>query len=114
MGGMRSRRKGAVGEREVAALFREIVGEALVYRTPRSGGGVEKGDLSGDTLGLHVEVKRAERLMLPAWTAQAEGDCPEDKIPVVFYRSNGQPWRVSMQAAHFLELLKEARCPSNL
>ncbi len=63
-------RKGAVGERELAALLR-----GFGYDVER-GGSLSFGevpDLSG-LPGIHIEVKRCEQLRLSEWLAQAVQD----------------------------------------
>ena len=62
MGSM-SRRKGAAGEREAAAALNEVFGTRF-HRGRQYHGGPDSPDLAGDMPGLHVEVKRVERLSL--------------------------------------------------
>lgn len=83
------RDKGARGEREVAAIFREHGFDC--DRTPNSGGLRVRGDLAG-TVPAHVEVKRQERLQLPTWLRQARDEAPEGVVPVVAFRQNGDEW----------------------
>ena len=42
--------------------------------------------------GLHIEVKRTERLNLYDALEQAIDDMAEDDIPVVLHRRNHKPW----------------------
>lgn len=88
--GKAQRDKGANGEREVVAMLRAH--GFPCHRTPNSGGLFIPGDIVGMPR-LHLEVKRQERLSLPAWCAQAEAEAPEDTTPMVVYRSSRQPWR---------------------
>lgn len=97
--GSKERRKGAVGEREVANLFRAA--GIPCERTPNSGGLHIVGDITGVD-GFHLECKRQERLSIPAWCRQAEDDCPEGSVPVVIYRSSNQPWRVIVPLEWFI------------
>ena len=68
--GRKSQRKGADGERELAALLRE-------YGYPVERGGSlsfgEVPDLTG-LPGVHIECKRAEQLRPYSWLEQAERD----------------------------------------
>ena len=109
MGAM-SRRKGATGEREVASLFRAA--GFPCDRTPNSGGLFIPGDVTGVD-GLHVEVKRAERISILEWCRQAERDAllaPEAlPTPLVVFRSSREPWRACLPLSDFLTLLGEAR-----
>lgn len=110
MSGKGSRRKGASGERELAA---ELVKAGFVAsRNARNGLSAE--DVAHDIPGVHVEVKRQERLALPAWIKQSELDCPEGRTPVVMYRQSRQPWRVVCTLEHYLELQNAARSQARL
>lgn len=100
------RRKGQVGEREVANLLDEHWGAVVRRRINqvRDGGH----DLEGGTRGFSIEVKRRKRLdTLEQWMAQAAQGGGE---PVVFMRADGRPWRVLMDAQTFLRLAREDAC----
>ena len=104
--GKMSRNKGARGEREIVAAFADRGVE--LHRTPNSGAFSWHESMPGDVQGLdgfHIEVKRAERIMLTKWLEQAEDDCPEGDTPLLIYRSNGQPWRVVMPLDAFMDTL---------
>lgn len=100
--GKAQRNKGAAAEREVAAIINDRLGTDL-RRTPLSGGMTWKGDIRGWD-GMHVEVKRQERLSIPAWVKQAEDDCPEGDIPLVVFRQSREPWRVVIRLDDLLGL----------
>jgi hypothetical protein len=90
--GMRSRRKGKVGEREAAAEIRRI------FRTEASRGRQFAGtddspDIRTAIPKVHFEVKRAESFRLYDALEQAAGDAGEN-IPVVLHKQNRQPWVV--------------------
>lgn len=102
MGGRASQRKGADGERELAALLREHG-----YLAER-GGSLSFGevpDLTG-LPGVHIEVKRVERLNVPEAVKQASRDAErfQDGAPAVFHRRNREPWLVTMQFTDWLEM----------
>lgn len=105
MSGRPSRDKGARGEREVCAVFRAAGFDC--DRVPNSGGLRLKGDLYG-SLPVHVEVKRAERLRVTEWLAQAEGECG-DRVPVVAFRQNGGRWYAVLPLEDLADLLTTAR-----
>lgn len=91
-----SRNKGKRGELEIAHLF----------GTRRTGlmqsqQGATEADVEHDR--YHLEVKRQERIQIEAWCRQAEEDCPEGKIPVVVWRRNREPWRVTLLLDDFLK-----------
>lgn len=102
MSGRSSARKGADGERELAALLRQHG-----YDIQR-GGSLSFGetpDLSG-LPGAHVECKRAETLRLSEWMAQAERDAKRfgDDLPAVFFRRNREDWRVVMNLPDWMAI----------
>lgn len=82
-----SRNKGAIGEREFAALLRE-----WGYEDARRGiqfkGGPESPDVAG-VPGVHFEVKRTEGFRLYAAVDQARRDAAGAAMPVVAHRCNG-------------------------
>ena len=99
--GRSSQRKGADGERELAALFRR--GYPI-----RRGGSLSFGevpDLSG-LPGIHIEVKRVERLNLHEAMQQAQRDSQRfhDGAPAVFHRRSREPWLVTMTLTDWLKL----------
>lgn len=67
-------------------------------------------DLSG-LPGVHVEVKRVERLNISKAMAQAVRDAEkfQDGAPTVFHRRNREPWLVTMQLSDWLGLFKNSR-----
>lgn len=91
----RNNRVGGEYERRVARIFKDAWGIKLT-RTPKSGGFAKdsanktiKGDLSclDGEFSLHIECKNHKSPNILEFLAQAEGDCPSDKIPtVIFYR----------------------------
>ena len=86
-GGRSSRRKGKRGELEVSALLAEYGFDAR--RTPNSGGLSWRGDVQG-VPGYVFEVKRCERLSLPAWLEQAYAAARGGEIPAVVFRQSGR------------------------
>lgn len=100
--GKSQQRKGRAGELELCKLLQSRgypvePGQAISYgSTP---------DLVG-LPGVHVEVKRAEKLNVPAAFAQAKRDSEkfQDGIPAVFHRRSREPWLVTMSLADWLEL----------
>jgi len=91
MAGRSSRNKGANAERELADIIYYATGVKMLRNLDqtRSGGH----DLDGID-GLSIEVKRQEKLCLPAWwrqTLQQAAEC--DNIPVLAYRQNRQSWQ---------------------
>lgn len=99
-----SREKGKRGERAVAALFREY-GFTEAKRGQQYHGGPDSPDVVG-VPGLHIEVKRTERLNLYDALAQAKRDAGED-LPVVIHRKNDSEWVVIMSFTDWMKLYRE-------
>lgn len=105
--GSKSQRKGADGERELAAVLREYG-----YSIER-GGSLSFGAVP-DLVGLpdiHIEVKRVERLNVPEAMRQAVRDSEvfHDGAPAVFHRRSREPWLVTMRLADWMDLYSLAR-----
>jgi hypothetical protein len=103
MGSM-SKRKGAAGEREAAEKLNEVLGTRF-HRGRQYRGGPESPDLAGDLPGMHVEVKRCERLRLYEALAQAVRDASVSQVPVVMHRANGRRWVVVVGVEDLIRLL---------
>ena len=102
--GMMSKRKGADGEREAALKLNEVLGTQF-HRGRQYHGGPDSPDLAGDIPGLHVEVKRTERLRIWEAVSQARSDASVDQVPVVMHRANRKPWLVIVEAELLIRLL---------
>ena len=88
--GSKSRRKGAVGEREAAAELTRLFG-CEAHRGRQYSGGDDSPDVKHSIAGVHVEVKRTECLSAYKAIEQAVADAG-DKIPIVLHRRNNKPW----------------------
>ena len=100
-----SRDKGKRGELEFAALCREHGYD--VRRTSQYCG--QTGD-AADCVGLpgiHIEIKRTEKLSLYDAVDQAKRDCKEGRMPVVFHRRNNCKWLAIMPVDVFFALYRE-------
>lgn len=102
--GKSAQRKGADGERELASVLSQYG-----YDVERGGsqtyGAVP--DLSG-LPGIHIEVKRVERLNVMEAMEQAERDAKrfKDGAPTVFHRRNRKPWLVTMKLTDWIKLYR--------
>ena len=103
--GKASQRKGKRGEEELETILTEY-GYA-VKRGQSQNHGTEP-DLSG-LPGIHVEVKRNERLNIMEAMEQAERDSVRfaDGFPAVFHRRNRKPWVVSMLLTDWIEIYRK-------
>ena len=102
--GKKSLTKGKVGEREVAAELRRLFG-VDARRGQQFHGGSDSPDVVTDIPGVHIEVKRTERLSLYPAMRQAIGDAGSDKVPVVFHRQNREDWLVIVRLNDLPELV---------
>lgn len=102
--GKMSREKGKRGEREVATLLR-FYGYAG-SRGQQHKGGADSPDVTG-LPGVHIEVKRTERLALYEALAQSIRDAGDDELPVVVHRRNGQKWVVVLDFNDFMGLYQK-------
>lgn len=101
-----SRTKGSEGERE-AAEYLSILFKLQVQRTRQFCGAPGVADLRG-LAGLHVEVKRCERLFIESALAQALRDAAATDVPVVLHRSNRCRWKFTFAADDLLRFLDAA------
>lgn len=103
---MNSKRKGNQAERELLCLLRSWGVEA-VRNDQRYTGGIDNPDIAAKIgpVALHMEVKRQERLSLPAALRQAKRDANGHSLPIVAHRSNRQPWLVTVELEALLEVL---------
>lgn len=102
--GKMSKRKGAAGELEAARKLNEVLGTAF-HRGRQYHGGPESPDITGDVPGLHVEVKRTEKLRLWEAVGQAREDAGTDQVPVVMHRANHKPWVLIVEVDELIRLL---------
>lgn len=91
------RRKGADAEREVAQLL-TAAGFPCV-RTGRNG--VTADDLQHSLAGVHLEVKRRERLNVSEAMEQAIRDAGV-RSPVVIHRRSREPWLATVLLSDLL------------
>lgn len=100
--GKMSREKGKAGEREFAGLCRAHGYDA---RRGRQFNGLGGEDVVG-LPGVHVEVKRVERLDLYGAMAQSRHDA-HGKVPIVAHRRNRSEWLVTLPAGDWFEMYRE-------
>lgn len=102
------KKKGKNGELEAVRLCRAEGWET--YRTAQYCGNSEEGaaDIVG-LPGIHVEVKRVERLNIDDALDQSTRDAAKtDKaIPIVLHRRNHTRWKVTMDAHDWFKLYRE-------
>ncbi len=99
--GMKSKRKGSRGERELskelARLFGVEVSRGVQYK-----GTPDSPDILG-LPGIHVECKRAEKIRLYEAVDQAVAEAG-DNIPIVCHRTSRHPWLATVRLDDLPEL----------
>lgn len=101
--GKMSRDKGKRGEREFARICRDHGYEEASRGQQYCG--IEGEDVVG-LPGIHVEVKRVERLDLLGAVMQSQRDAG-GKIPIVAHRKNDAPWLITMTSDDFFAIYSE-------
>ena len=101
-----SRRKGAEGERELANKLKDY--GYSCRRGQQYCGANGDADVVGLD-GIHIEVKRVERLNLYDAVDQARRDSLpfSTQLPAVFHRKNNCEWLVTMTLPDWIELYRE-------
>ena len=107
--GKKSQHKGRAGELELSRILRGCgydvqPGRAVSYgATP---------DISG-LPGIHIEVKRVERLNVPEAMKQAVRDAEKfhDGAPTLFHRRSREPWLVTMRLQDWMWLYRMQKRP---
>lgn len=97
-----SRRKGKVGELELAKFLRDHGIEA--FRGVQYQGGKESPDVVTSLPGIHFECKRVESGNLYDWLEQAQNDAG-DNIPIVAHRRSRKDWVAIMPLTDFLNFV---------
>ena len=98
---MNSRDKGKRGELEAANLLK-----GYGYEARR---GQQYAGINGDAdvvglPGIHIEVKRVEKLNIENAVDQSCNDASLGELPIVLHRKNKKPWLVTMPFDEWIEL----------
>ena len=99
-----SNAKGKRGEREFASFCREQGYECR--RGQQFCGANGDADVVG-LPGIHIEVKRVERLNLYDAMAQAGADRKPEQLPIVAHRKDNCKWLITMRAEDWFEIFRE-------
>ena len=100
---MNSREKGKRGELQAAKVLKEYG-----YETRR---GQQFSGANGDAdvvglPGIHLEIKRVEKLNISKAMQQSIQDAKDGEMPVVMHRKNRETWLVTMPLRVFMVLYK--------
>ncbi len=99
--GKMSREKGKRGERELAGILKSY--GYSCHRGVQYQGGPDSPDVVG-LPGIHIEVKRVERLNIENAVDQAVYDSGDDELACVFHRKNNRKWNVTMPLEDWMKL----------
>ena len=100
---MNSRNKGVRGELEAAHLLKTYGYDAR--RGQQYSGANGDPDVVG-LPGIHIEVKRVEKLNIDNAVDQSCTDASYGELPIVLHRKNRKPWLVTMTFLDWIELYK--------
>lgn len=98
-----SRTKGKNGELEFSNLLKEDGFDAR--RGVQYHGGPDSPDVIG-LPGIHVEVKRVERLNIHSAMDQSRNESGDDEMPIVAHRKNRTPWLVTMDYKDWIKMYR--------
>jgi Holliday junction resolvase len=103
-----SKKKGKVGELELAHKFTELGFPA--HRSQQFKGSGDSADVrfNDEELNklLHIECKRSEQLNIEEALQQAERDRALGQLPVVCHRKNRDQWKITIRLEDFIEMFK--------
>lgn len=102
--GTMSRNKGKLGELEIAHILQRYGYPAR--RSVQYNGWQGEADVVG-VEGLHIEVKRVERLNIEEAMAQSRRDAKDGEIPIVFHRRNHKGWLATLPLDDFIKIYKQ-------
>lgn len=93
-----SKRKGKVGELELAKELNRLFPKLQCRRGQQFKGAADSPDICGlENWGIYPECKRVEKgLNLHDTLKKADSEKAEDQVSVVFHRKNRQDWQVTV------------------
>lgn len=100
---MNSRNKGKRGELEAAHLLKDHGYDAR--RGQQFSGANGDPDVVG-LPGIHLEIKRVEKLNIDDALNQSIRDARENEIPIVMHRKNRTEWKVTLRFTDWIEMYK--------
>lgn len=95
---MNIRTKGSAAEREIIKLLQQVLDTELGKEAPKLQRNTLQTAYGGcDIHGyprVAIEVKRQEKLNIPAWWKQTLQQASSEQVPILIYRQSFKPWRV--------------------
>lgn len=101
-----SRAKGKNGELEAVRFLKEH-GYTNAKRGVQYNGRNGDADVVDALPGVHLEIKRVERLNVQDAIDQSKRDAREGEMPIVLHRRNHCKWLVTLDAEDFLRLYRD-------
>ena len=101
---MNSRNKGKRGELEAAHELQKYGYDAR--RSQQYAGINSDADVVG-LPGIHLEVKRVEKLNIDNAMEQSIRDARDEEVPVVMHRRNRTPWKITMLFEDWMDMYQE-------
>jgi hypothetical protein len=98
------RRKGAEAEREVIRLLHKY-GWEKAERTSNGRNQSGRGDVANGPANTHIEIKRQERLSVPAAFDQIRRDARPLEMPILIHRPSRHVWMATTELNRFLPML---------
>lgn len=99
------RTKGKRGELEVIHTLRQF-GWSFAARTSDGRSQNGRNDISGGPQGCAIEIKRQERLNVPAAFDQLMRDSDPIDVPILVHRPSRHVWMATLPFSNLLELLR--------
>lgn len=100
-----SREKGKRGEREVVNLY--MSNGLKARRAQQYRGSKDSADVLAPETNHHIEVKLRQKLSLNKWLDIATKEAGPTKLPLVYFRSNKEDWKVCLWASDFLKMVNK-------
>lgn len=98
--GRASRRKGISGELEAIKIL-QANGWPIAERTQR-GVAQERGDVANGPRGTYIEIRRREKLSVPASVREVIAAAQPGELPLLVHRPSRCPWMVTLRLEDLL------------
>ena len=98
------RLKGAAGEREIVSALK-AAGWPHADRTSNGKAQNTRGDIMNGPQGVHIEIKRQEKLNICSALDQAISDANPLDVPIVIHRPSRHEWMATLKLEDLLTYL---------
>jgi hypothetical protein len=104
-----SKAKGRLGQQEIRDALLETFDDVKSTVMGDTGADVQLSPLAQKSIPISIEVKRRKTGLKTVYTWMDQATNHDKGPPVVFYRSDRQPWLVVTELDHYLKLLKGSK-----